>query len=205
MEVLPPVPWSAAECHSRTTGGVIERSGRSASGAICSRMLRRQVSRQRPPTRGLSRSQAVAYWRKVCRPRASSRRRLRRHAPGRRDTAGGLRPSSVARRQAPAPPRRRPDHAPVRGQLSTSASGRVGLDHLAFHDLRHTGQTLAATIGATLADLKQRLGHASSAAALRYMHAVPGRDRAIADAPSALAEHGDAGHLPETSPQKTSQ
>ncbi len=41
--------------------------------------------------------------------------------------------------------------------------------------------------GATLADLKKRLGHASNAAALRYLHAVEGRDVAIANALSLLA------------------
>ena len=38
-----------------------------------------------------------------------------------------------------------------------------------FHDLRHTGQTLAASAGATLKDLMKRLGHASPAAAQRYL------------------------------------
>jgi integrase len=64
------------------------------------------------------------------------------------------------------------------------------------HDLRHTGQTLAAATGATLADLMMRLGHASPAAANRYLHAVAGRDEAIADALAVLAEHGDAAKLP---------
>jgi excisionase family DNA binding protein len=48
------------------------------------------------------------------------------------------------------------------------------------HDLRHTGQTLATATGATLADLKKRLGHLSSAAAQHYMHAIEGRDLEIA-------------------------
>lgn len=46
--------------------------------------------------------------------------------------------------------------------------------------------------GASLADLKKRLGHASSAAALRYMHAVDGRDEQVAVALSDLASRGDA-------------
>ena len=33
-----------------------------------------------------------------------------------------------------------------------------------FHDLRHTGQTLAAATGATVKDLMRRLGHASPVA-----------------------------------------
>ena len=44
---------------------------------------------------------------------------------------------------------------------------------LRFHDLRHTGATLAAQTGATLAELMGRLGHSTPAAALRYQHAQP--------------------------------
>ncbi len=63
----------------------------------------------------------------------------------------------------------------------------AGRPDLRFHDLRHTGATLAAATGATLADLMQRLGHSTPAAALRYQHAVADRDRAIADALSGFA------------------
>jgi hypothetical protein len=41
-------------------------------------------------------------------------------------------------------------------------------------DLRHTGATLAAQTGASLAHLMKRLGHSSMAAARRYIHAVTG-------------------------------
>lgn len=58
---------------------------------------------------------------------------------------------------------------------------------LRFHDLRHTGATLAAQSGATLAELMARIGHSTPAAAMRYQHAAQGRDRAIADAMSKLA------------------
>lgn len=81
-------------------------------------------------------------------------------------------------------------------QAFVRARGKVGVD-ISFHDLRHTGQTLAASTGASLADLKQRLGHSSNAAAQRYMHAVEGRDAQIANALSALAEQGDAAKLPK--------
>ncbi|MGW3606646.1 tyrosine-type recombinase/integrase [Micromonospora sp. NPDC005161] len=80
----------------------------------------------------------------------------------------------------------------------TSRRGPVAgrLDDLTFHDLRHTGQTLAAQTGATLADLVKRLGHSSMAAARRYLHAVDGRDRESAKALSELAAHGDVAPLP---------
>ena len=67
------------------------------------------------------------------------------------------------------------------------ARREVGLDHLRFHDLRHTGQTLAAEAGASLADLMRRLGHSSMVAAKRYLHATDSRDRQIAEALSELA------------------
>ena len=82
-------------------------------------------------------------------------------------------------------------------QAFVRARGQVGLT-IAFHDLRHTGQSLAAATGASLVDLKKRLGHSSTAAAQRYMHAVEGRDAQIADALSKLAEGGDASRLPRT-------
>ena len=44
-------------------------------------------------------------------------------------------------------------------------------------------------------DLKRRLGQSSAAAALRYLHAVEGRDREVAQALSRLAQAGDAAQL----------
>lgn len=63
-----------------------------------------------------------------------------------------------------------------------------GLQHLHFHDLRHSGNTWAAATGASVAELMARMGHSSAAAALRYQHATADRDRAIADALSSLGE-----------------
>ena len=58
----------------------------------------------------------------------------------------------------------------------------AGVDELHFHDLRHTGATLAATTGATTRELMARMGHASPRAALIYQHATQERDQAIARA-----------------------
>ncbi|WP_434096975.1 tyrosine-type recombinase/integrase [Streptomyces mirabilis] len=52
---------------------------------------------------------------------------------------------------------------------------------LHFHDLRHTGNTLASTVGASTRELMTRMGHSSSRAALIYQHMTSDRDRAIAD------------------------
>jgi integrase len=56
----------------------------------------------------------------------------------------------------------------------------AGRDDLRFHDLRHTGAVLAASTGATLAELMARLGHSTPGAAMRYQHAAKGRDKEIA-------------------------
>lgn len=81
-------------------------------------------------------------------------------------------------------------------QAFVRARKKVGVI-ITFHDLRHTGQSLAAATGASLVDLKQRLGHSSTAAAQRYMHAVEGRDEQIAKALSRMAKKGDATKLPK--------
>lgn len=57
---------------------------------------------------------------------------------------------------------------------------------LRFHDLRHVGNTLASNTGANLRELMARMGHASPQAALIYQHATAERERAIADALSAM-------------------
>jgi len=58
----------------------------------------------------------------------------------------------------------------------------VGAPGLHFHDLRHTGATLAARTGSTLRDLTQRIGHDSTDAAIRYQHASREADEVIAAA-----------------------
>jgi integrase len=67
------------------------------------------------------------------------------------------------------------------------AREQVGRPELRWHDLRHSGGTLAAQSGATLAELMGRLGHSTPAAALRYQHVGKGRDREIAALLSKLA------------------
>jgi integrase len=83
-------------------------------------------------------------------------------------------------------------------QAFSRARDRAGMEGFTFHDLRHTGQTLAAAAGATLKDLMKRLGHSSTAAATRYLHAVDGRDAEIASALSELAASGTAAKLPRS-------
>jgi integrase len=59
---------------------------------------------------------------------------------------------------------------------------QLGVPTLHLHDLRHTGNTLAAQSGASLRDLMTRMGHDSPAAALIYQHSRRASDEAIAAA-----------------------
>jgi integrase len=58
---------------------------------------------------------------------------------------------------------------------------KAGVPKIRFHDLRHTGNTLAAATGASTRELMHRMGHSSMRAALIYQHMAAGRDRLIAD------------------------
>lgn len=64
----------------------------------------------------------------------------------------------------------------------------LGLDDLHFHDLRHTGNTLAAATGASTKELMARMGHSSTRAALIYQHATHDREMVIADKLSTMIE-----------------
>jgi integrase len=83
-------------------------------------------------------------------------------------------------------------HQPLRRATLYTAWHRalraVGMEGFRFHDLRHTGNTLAAAAGASTKELMVRMGHASTRAALIYQHAVRERDVAIAGALSAAIE-----------------
>lgn len=68
-----------------------------------------------------------------------------------------------------------------------AARDAAGRPDLTVHGLRHTGQTYAAAMGANLRELMNRAGQSSPGAALRYIHAVDGRQAEIADALSQFA------------------
>jgi integrase len=55
----------------------------------------------------------------------------------------------------------------------------IGAQGLHFHELRHTGNHLAAISGVGLRDLMVRMGHDSERAALIYQHQAPGADQVI--------------------------
>jgi integrase len=61
----------------------------------------------------------------------------------------------------------------------TKAVSDLGLAGLRFHDLRHTGNTLAAMSGVSTRDLMARMGHDSMRAAIIYQHATTEADARI--------------------------
>ncbi len=70
-----------------------------------------------------------------------------------------------------------------------AAKAKAGIDGAVhFHDLRHTGNHLAAASGASTRELMGRMGHSSMRAALIYQHRTADRDRLIADALDSLID-----------------
>jgi integrase len=79
-----------------------------------------------------------------------------------------------------APLRRNNFHRSVRWSQSVVQAGLPVGFH--FHDLRHTGNNLAAASGASTRELMHRMGQGTMRAALIYQHATSERDREIVDA-----------------------
>jgi integrase len=65
--------------------------------------------------------------------------------------------------------------------LEAVGNSKIKKTDVHFHDLRHTGNDLAAKAGATTKELMARMGHASVRAALIYQHASRERDHEIAE------------------------
>jgi len=71
------------------------------------------------------------------------------------------------------------------GRKWAKARTKAGMPDFRFYDLRHTGNTLAANTGASLADLMAHMGHASVRAAMIYQHATAEQQRKISTGISA--------------------
>ena len=78
-------------------------------------------------------------------------------------------------------------HSAFRQRVWLKALSAAGLADFHFHDLRHSGNTLAAGAGATLRELMDRMGHDSERAAMIYLHGSDARQHQIADSLSQLA------------------
>ena len=85
----------------------------------------------------------------------------------------------------------------VRWSAAVAAIGAPGLH---FHDLRHTGNALAAAGGASLRDLMDRMGHDSVRAAMIYQHATTEASRLIADSISGLIDRAQGADADGSAP-----
>ncbi|GAA2376025.1 hypothetical protein GCM10010404_34770 [Nonomuraea africana] len=78
-----------------------------------------------------------------------------------------------------------PDNGPIRNsnfnrRVWPKALEDAGLPKIHFHDLRHTGNNLAANAGASIRELMTRMGHSSTRAAMIYQHSTDERQREVA-------------------------
>ncbi|WP_395638263.1 tyrosine-type recombinase/integrase [Pseudolysinimonas sp.] len=82
------------------------------------------------------------------------------------------------------------DGAPVTNArvsfLFRRARAAIDRPELTWHDLRHTGATLAYRAGASVPEVQARLGHSTMRAAAIYAHLAEGADRSLADRIDAL-------------------
>lgn len=116
----------------------------------------------------------------------SRARRVRREAPL---TLEGQ-PRTLRAANPPRPAGTRATAVPSRAAgVAAGAADRLLAQNLAAH-----GNTLAASTGASLADLMARMGHGSTRAALIYQHTAQQRDRAITDALSLTIDRARNGH-----------
>ena len=82
-------------------------------------------------------------------------------------------------------------HSPLNDSVLRVAHNKgkaaIGMPGLTVHGLRHTSATLAAQLGATLAELQARIGHSTPNMAMRYQHVAAERDAQLAARMSAFA------------------
>lgn len=71
----------------------------------------------------------------------------------------------------------------------------IGRSELTWHDLRHTGATLAYQAGASVPEVQARLGHATMRAASIYAHAADDSDRVLAARLDAMFRPGQVPRL----------
>ena len=79
-------------------------------------------------------------------------------------------------------------HSHFRQRVWRPAADALGMTGVHVHDLRHAGNILSAAAGASLRELMDRMGHASSRAALIYLHGSDERQRKIASNLDVLAQ-----------------
>ena len=93
-------------------------------------------------------------------------------------------------------------HSNFRRRVWLPALTSAGLPPIHFHDLRHTGNDLAADTGASLRELMDRMGHSTSRAAMVYLHSKDERQQAIADAISKRTDKELRQNMPRSGTQR---
>lgn len=96
-------------------------------------------------------------------------------------------------------------HEHFRRRIWLKALAAAQLDGIHFHDLRHTGNDLAASTGADLRTHMDRMGHSTASAALIYQHRRADRQHTVAQALSKLAEDDSLAPRPPPSRLARSQ
>ena len=84
-------------------------------------------------------------------------------------------------------------HTNFRRRFWVPALAAAGLPAMHFHDLRHTGNMLAADAGANVRELMERMGHSTTRAATVYLHGGAERQHVIAAELSRQAGSGAVG------------
>lgn len=72
-----------------------------------------------------------------------------------------------------------------------AARAQIERDDLRWHDLRHTGATLAYSAGASVPEVQARLGHTTMRAAQLYAHAADDSDAVLAKRLDAMYGGGE--------------
>lgn len=79
-------------------------------------------------------------------------------------------------------------HSSSFARLFQKAAAAAGRPDATPHTLRHTGASLATSVGATTADVMARLGHATPGMAMHYQHSLDGADARVAQGLSRILE-----------------
>lgn len=79
-------------------------------------------------------------------------------------------------------------HSSLFARLFQKAAVASGRPDATPHTLRHTGASLATSVGATTADVMARLGHTTPAMAMHYQHSLDGADARVAQGLSRILE-----------------
>lgn len=88
-------------------------------------------------------------------------------------------------------------------QYFSRLRGRIGLDHLDFHDLRKFMATYGQEMGYSVTQVAMRAGHDPSIAAKHYSGRVTETDRALAAAVASLIAPAPETSGPEWGPKRT--